>query len=125
MRLGYDITKQEIETVIKILKLKKSAGYDKIADETFILNSRWIGNILGHIFKTMKYTGKLPNERVRGIGTFIFKKNDKRDLNNYRPITITAIVYKIWATVLTNRLKPYTDFITNEFENAYKVGRST
>ena len=53
------------------------------------------------------------------------KKNDKRDLNNFRPVTITNIVYKIWATVLTNRLKPYMNYLTNEFQNAYKVGRST
>ena len=54
-----------------------------------------------------------------------FQKNDKYDINNYRPITITNIVYKIWAAVISNRLKPYMNILTNELQSAYKTGRST
>ena len=53
------------------------------------------------------------------------KKNDKRDINNYRPIAVTNVIYKIRPTVITNSLKPRMDFLTNEFQNAYILGRST
>ena len=58
----------------------------------------------------MKFTGELPKNWLRGIITFIFKNKDKYDINNYRPITITNIIYKIWATAITNRLQTYLNF---------------
>ena len=107
------------------LKKNKSVGSDDIAAETFIRNYKWLSNVLVHIFNTMKFTGKIPKQWLNGIITFIYKNKDKYDINNYRPITITNIIYKIWATVLTNKIKPYLNFLTSEQQNAYKDGRST
>ena len=73
----------------------------------------------------MKFTGKLPRNWLQGIITFIFENKDKYDINNYRPITITNIIYKIWATTITNRLKTYLNFLTSEVQAAYKDSRST
>ena len=49
-------------------------------------------------------------------------KNDKYNLNNYRPITITNIAYEIWTTVITNRIKPHMDCLATEFRNEYNAG---
>ena len=68
---------------------------------------------------------KLPNERVQGVITFIFIKNDKYGISNYRLNTITDILDKIRGAVISNRLKPYMNSVTEESQNAYKVGRST
>ena len=73
----------------------------------------------------MKFTEKIPKKWLQGIITFIYKNKDKHDLNNYRPITITNIIYKIWATTITNRMKPYLNILTSELQTAYKDGRST
>lgn len=67
--------------------------------------------------------GELPNGWIQEVETSIRNKNGKYYLNNYRPIKITNIVYKIRETSITNKLKPYMDFLTNEFKDAYKVGR--
>ena len=81
--------------------------------------------MLVRIFNAMKFTGRIPKKRLQGIITFIFKNNDKRDINNYRPITITNIIYKIRAATITDRIKTYLNFLTSEVQTAYKDGIST
>ena len=105
--------------MLLIISKRKSVGFDKVAAETFIQNSDWVSNILKHIFNTVKYTNKLPNDWLNWIVTFIFKKLPKYNIDNYRPLAITNIVYKILETVITNRSKPYMNILT-----AYKIGRS-
>ena len=48
--------------MLLIISKRKSVGFDKVAAETFIQNSDWVSNILKHIFNTVKYTNKLPND---------------------------------------------------------------
>ena len=49
----------------------------------------------------------MPSNWLRGIITFIRNSKDRYDINNYRQPTITNVIYKIWDTVIYNRLKPY------------------
>ena len=46
---------------------------------------------------------QIPEERTEGIICSIFKKGDRRVCNNYRPITLLNVVYKIFAILLHNR----------------------
>ena len=41
------------------------------------------------------------------------------------PITLLTSIYKIWATVLSNRLCPFLNILTNEHQCAYKKHKST
>ena len=51
-------------------------------------------------------SGIIPNTWSRGIINPILKDptTDPRDAMNYRGITITSIVYKLFCSVLNNRL---------------------
>lgn len=60
-----------------------------------------------------------------GIVILIFKKNGPKDLNNYRPITLLTTIYKIWAPIITNRLNPITNLITEDTQCGYKAKKST
>lgn len=51
-----------------------------------------------HIYLTHRNILGNYQNWIQGIITFIFKSKDKYDINNYRPITITTIIYKIWDT---------------------------
>ena len=53
------------------------------------------------------------NEWGKGILTLIRKKNEKVDINNYRPIVLLRAIYTIWATIIMNLL-------TNDSQCAYK-----
>ena len=62
----------------------------------------------------------MENEWKKGMMTLIPKKNDNKDINNYRPIILLTTIYKIWATIMTNRLTPITNLLTSEIQCAYK-----
>ena len=42
-----------------------------------------------------------------------------RDLSNYRRIVLLAAIYKIWDTVIANRLLPIMNLLTIELQREY------
>ena len=49
--------------------------------------------------------GDTPRGFSAGIVTLIFKKGNKKDIKNYRPISLLNVDYKIMAKIIANRLK--------------------
>ena len=38
---------------------------------------------------------------VSGTMTFLYKEKDKTEIQNYRPISLINIIYKIWPMIMT------------------------
>ena len=55
--------------------------------------------------------------------TFIHKNNDKSDISNYRPISLTNTDYRILACVLSNCLQAIIKDIVGPNQVAYINGR--
>jgi len=49
--------------------------------------------------------GRFPTSMTSGVIALIFKKGDKTNLSNWRPITLLNITYKILAKTLQVRLQ--------------------
>ena len=68
---------------------------------------------------------QLPQQWNEGIICPVYKKGDRRNCNNYRPITLLNIAYKIFAILLNKRLM---ENIENKLENnqmGFRQNRST
>ena len=59
----------------------------------------------------------------KSVLSLIYKKNDKKCFNNYRPINITNTDYKILAFVLARRVQKVLRKIISQDQTAYIKGR--
>jgi len=71
------------------------------------------------------YCNNVVNEKfVEGVIIPINKKDEIEKIENYRPITLLNIDYKILNKILNNRLKPYLRSIIYDHQHA-QPGLST
>jgi len=55
----------------------------------------------------------------------IFKKGDRKKVENYRGISLLNTKYKILALVILNRLQKYSEGIIGDYQSEFRMGRST
>ena len=67
-----------------------------------------------------------PKSWMGGAVVYIYEnKGDARECNNYRPICLAQIAYKIWAKIVTNRLACILPLATKITQFGYKKRTST
>jgi hypothetical protein len=91
--------------------LNKSPGLDGLTNEFYKTFWPNIGNLLVDVFNESFEKNELPISQKQSILSLIFKKNDRNDISNYRPISLSNVDYKICAFVLANRLHKVLDKI--------------
>lgn len=117
----------EIETIVKNLKNKKSCGFDGISN---ILLKGIITQIkfpLSIVFNRSLEEGIFPYDMKTAEIIPIYKGKDKQLMANYRPVSLLPVLSKVLEKIIYKRL--YT-FLINEnilFDSQYgfRHGRST
>jgi hypothetical protein len=84
------VTETEVEQTIKGLKTNSAAGFDEIP---MSLAKQCLGYFLKpltHIYNASFQTGIFPDIMKKAEIRPLFKKWDKQDIQNYRPISILS-----------------------------------
>ena len=71
--------------------------------------------------------GQVPKEYNGGLITTVFKKGASLDTSNYRPITVTDSLMRLYAGILNARLLAYTEAqgLRAETQTGFRPGYST
>ena len=103
-----DFTFEELIYAIKLLKNNKAAGPDRIPAEILKLCPPHILKLLLKILNKIKHKSNYPRKWALGITSLLFKEGDDEDPNNYRAITVSDALSKVFAIMLNERIEKWT-----------------
>ena len=121
-----EIEDKEVLDKLNKLKTNKAAGPDGIFPRVLKELSEIIFKPLASIFRQSLETGEIPDDWKQGNIIPIYKKGDRTDLGNYRPISLTCIICKIMESIIRDKLELFIENnnILKDSQHGFCKGRS-
>ena len=82
-------------------------------------------NILHILFNLILETGDIPSTFKKALIVVLYKKGDRSECKNYRPISLLSHVYKLFMTIIGNRITEDLYSCFPDSQAAYQPGRGT
>ncbi|KAA5557034.1 hypothetical protein F3G48_33075, partial [Pseudomonas aeruginosa] len=84
---------------------EKAPGPDGISNEILRNIKEILLPVLTGIFNDIMNTETIPQQWTEFLIILLYKKGDKYDIGNYRPISLMSNVYKIFAKIILKRIE--------------------
>ena len=97
----------EVSSLLTKWSKSKATGLNEIPARLIKECSDQIASSLCNIFNRSIASGIFPEEWKCSKVIPLFKKEERSDLNNYRPISVTPIVAKVFERMIYNQLHGY------------------
>jgi len=119
------VTEEEVVSLAKNLKNKLTAGYDDIPKSLVKQCIQLIKGPLTHTYNVSLRSGVFPDEWQAAKVKPWYKKGDRYDIRNYRPISIISVFAKLLERLMFNRLIPflYKNKILTEAQNDFRKAK--
>lgn len=118
------ITRPEIDAAIKKMNVNKAPGADGLTTEFYKTFWRELADDLCEIYNFAFEGESLANSQRESILRLLFKKGERCNLKNWRPIALLNTDYKILATVMATRLRPTLASVIQEHQSCGIPGRT-
>ena len=103
-------TQRQVRRALQKLKPNKATGPDGIPNEVLKMGAAILAPTLKKAFNLILLRGDPIPAWADGLMYLIYKgKGDKRDLNNYRGITVNNSLSKVFASLLNDRLANFVE----------------
>ena len=99
------IEDDEVQKVMERLPLRKQAGPNRVPNAVYRCLLTHFAPKLAEVLRDAINGAPLPPMMLQGDISLLYKKKDRLDPRNYRPLTMLNTDYKIYTKVLANRLK--------------------
>lgn len=103
-RCDAPVLKEDLEPILQSLPLGKSPGPDRLPNAFYRVLSATLAEILAEVYNEAHTRGRLPLTCTQGLISVLYKKKERDDPRNYRPITLLNGDYKILTRLLTRRM---------------------
>ena len=107
--LNLPITSQEVQESISKIRINKAPGLDKITNEMLKHTHTDIVPFLTKLFQHIFENKLFPTEWTKSVIVPIHKKGDLNNCSNYRPISLTSLLSKIYTFILNKRLTVFVE----------------
>ena len=123
-----NVDPKRVAQLVTSLKQDKAPGPDNIAPKILKAAGEPIVPSLVSLFNISANSNKLPNVWKTARMTSVYKKGDKTDKENYRPLSNLCLLSKVMETLVSDTIKKHVmedhNMIT-EKQWAYRKGYST
>lgn len=96
----------DLTRAVKSMSNNKCPGVDELPKEFYITFWEDLKDSLLMMFMESLRIGKLPSSLREGVISLMFKKGDRQELKNWRPLTLLGVDVKILSKALFFKLQP-------------------
>ena len=100
--------------------MSRSNGHDSISSELLKLVNIGISDCITLVINQSLRSGIFPDQLKIAKVTPIYKKDDKKLIKNYRPISLLPVILKVFETVICDQLNEY--FTSNNLFSPQQYG---
>jgi ribonuclease P/MRP protein subunit RPP40 len=116
------------EVLIKLEKLKvdKSPGGDNIHPKLLFELKLVLAEPIAKLFNKSLSTGEVPTDWKDATITALFKKGNRSEPGNYRPVSLTSILCKILESIIKDKIVEHLQVfnLINDSQHGFMKGRS-
>ena len=99
-----NVTEQEIQDVISTLNINKACGHDLISHKMLKNTVQSVAKPLCLLFNRSLNEGLYPDNWKIANVTPLFKKGDKSEVSNYRPVSLLSCCGKLFERLVFKHL---------------------
>ena len=115
---------KEIEAALSNLDTTKSTGHDLLPPKILKIASRELSYPLTGLYNRCIESCDWPLQWKKGDWVPVFKKDNKQDIKNYRPITVQTVIGKVFEQLLSKQLTSFIDPMLSNNLTAYQKDQS-
>ena len=121
-----DLSPNNIKNYLAQLKIHKSPGPDGIHPRVLKETHHEISSSLSIIFHKILLNSTLPQIWKDAIVTPLFKKGDRTQASNYRPISLTCITVKIFEKIIKDHILSHLlkNNLLSPYQHGFRPGHS-
>ena len=121
-----EFTAPGIEKLLNNLNPAKASGPDMVPARILKLASKELAPLLSLIYQQSYDTGQVPSDWQKANITAVFKKGDKTNPANYKPVSLTCIVCKSMEHIIYSQIMNHLDRhnILVEFQHRFRANHS-
>ena len=121
------VTEGKVLKLLNALSINKATGLDGIPSRFVRDSASIIVSPLTHIINLSIIQGVVPDDLKIARVVPLFKKNDKTEVGNYRPVSILSIISKVVEKVVYEQIETYLDEkkLLYDFQSGFRGRFST
>ena len=120
-----NVTKEEISSAIKTLNRKKATLSNDIPTKIIKQFSEIFANFLSINFNSCLESGMFPDDLKLAKVAPVFKKSEKKDKSNHRPVSILSNISKIYERCIQRQLNEYFANFLSKYQCGFRQRFST
>ena len=120
------ISKEGVRAQLERIKIHKAFGPDELPNRVLRELRNELAGPLTAIFRQSLETSQLPDDWRNAYITLIFKKGNRHESSNYRPVSLTSVCCKLLEHIVCSHIREHLDVnnVLSRFQHGFRKGHS-